>query len=140
MAIHLDLSNSLQSRVNEEAAKAGMPPEQFVVSALSRFLQVEPNVSIATEDELLEFITSGLSENDWQHYDSLVAKRQQEQISTSELEELTRLTDRLEHLNAARMKCLVELAARRGCSMEAVMQQLGIDARLHQRGGKQFCV
>src|SRR5690242_5825521 len=112
MSIQIDLSEQLELRLQEEAAKAGVHPEDYVVATLSRFLQVEPNVAAATEDELLEFISGGLSESDWSHYYELVQKREQELISGEELDDLVRLTDRIEHLNAARVKCLVELASR----------------------------
>jgi transcriptional regulator with XRE-family HTH domain len=130
MSIQIDLSEQLELRLQEEAAKAGVHPEDYVVATLSRYLQVEPNVSAATDDELLEFISGGLSESDWTHYYELVQKREQELISETELDELVRLTDRIEHLNAARAKCLVELASRRGISLDALMQQLGIEVAM----------
>lgn len=130
MSIQIDLSEQLEQRLQEEAAKVGVHPEDFVIATLARFLQIEPNVAAATEDELLEFIGGGLSEGDWNHYYELVQKREQELISDEELHDLMRLTDRIEHLNAARVKCLVELASRRGISLDALMQQLGIDVAI----------
>lgn len=130
MSIQIDLSEQLESRLQEEAAKAGVHPEDYVVATLARFLQVEPNVSAATDDELLEFVNEGLSESDWNHYYGLTRKRQEELISEQELEELIRLTDRIENLNAARMKCLVELALRRRVTVDALMKQLGIELSL----------
>jgi hypothetical protein len=130
MSIQIDLSEHLETRLQEEAAKAGVHPEDYVVATLSRLLQVEPNVAAATEDELLEFISGGLSESDWNHYYELVREREQELISAEELHDLVRLTDRSEHLNAARVKCLAELASRRGVSLNTLMKQLGIDVAM----------
>lgn len=130
MSIQIELSEQLKLRLQEEAAKAGVHPEDYVVATLSRYLHVEPNVSAATDDELLEFISGGLSESDWNHYYALVSKREQEQISEKELHDLVRLTDRIEHLNAARVKCLVELASRRGISLDALMDHLGIEVAM----------
>lgn len=127
MSLSIDLTPHLESRLNEEAARAGVPPEHLVVSALSRYLQVEPNVASATDEELVEFIGGGMSAGDWTRYYELVARRQAEQIAAEELAELQRMTERVEELNAVRLKCLAELAKRRATSIEVQMRKLGIE-------------
>jgi hypothetical protein len=56
----------------------------------------------------------------------LRAKREDESITDTEYEELTRLTDQAEELHANRMAALAELAKFRGVSLPVLMDQLGI--------------
>src|SRR5690606_15757452 len=82
----------------------------------------------AEECQLLEEINRGLSATDWIRYHPLVAKRQQEAISDDELAELTKLADRIEELNAARMERLAELARLRNTPLPQLMDEMGIAA------------
>jgi len=59
-------------------------------------------------------------------FSELIEKRQSENISESELDELTALTERGEELNVKRLKYLVEIAAIRNKSLREVMLELEI--------------
>ena len=56
----------------------------------------------------------------------LRTKREDETITDTAYEELTRLTDQAEELHAARMAALVELATLRGLPLPVLMDQLGM--------------
>jgi iron-sulfur cluster repair protein YtfE (RIC family) len=80
----------------------------------------------AAESALLPRINQGLPAALRERIAILRAKREEESITDTEYEELTRLTDRAEELHADRMAALVELAKFRGVSLAVLMDQLGI--------------
>jgi hypothetical protein len=59
-------------------------------------------------------------------YDQLIAKRRAESLTPDEHDELLRLTDQMENLEARRMEHLAELARLRQTSLPALMKTLGI--------------
>jgi len=69
---------------------------------------------------------SVLSDAERVRFSELIEKRQSENISESELDELTALTERGEELNVKRLKYLVEIAAIRNKSLREVMLELEI--------------
>ncbi len=80
----------------------------------------------AAESALLARINQGLPSALRDRIAFLRAKREDESITDTEYEELTRLTDHAEELHADRMAALVELAKFRGVSLPGLMDQLGI--------------
>lgn len=84
-----------------------------------------PHVS-ADESALFARINQALSAQEKATLQALIAKRDDEAASPSELEELTALTDRLESLQADRLAALAEFASLRGVTLDDVMSQLGI--------------
>jgi len=69
---------------------------------------------------------SVLSDAERVRFSELIEKRQSENISESELIELTALTEKSEELNVKRLKYLVEIAAIRNKSLREVMLELEI--------------
>ena len=69
---------------------------------------------------------SVLSDAERVRFSELIEKRQSENISESEFDELTALTERGEELNVKRLKYLVEIAAIRNKSLREVMLELEI--------------
>jgi hypothetical protein len=80
----------------------------------------------ATESALLVRINQGLPSDLRERIALLRAKREDEVITDSEYEELTRLTDRAEELHADRVAALAKLAKLRGVSLPVLLGQLGI--------------
>lgn len=78
------------------------------------------------EAELLRKVNQGLPPEVRERYDELVAKREAESLTRDEYDELLRLTDRIENLEAQRVKYLVELARLRQTSLTKLMEDLGI--------------
>ena len=80
----------------------------------------------AEEAALLARINKGLPAEMRERLAALRGKREDESITATEYEDLTRLTDRAEEAHAERMAALAELARLRGVSLPALMNQLGI--------------
>ena len=78
------------------------------------------------ETELLLKINQGLSLDTQKRFDELVSKRQAETLTPGEHQELLRLTDQIEKLDAERVKHLADLAQLRGTSLTTLMADLEI--------------
>jgi hypothetical protein len=89
-------------------------------------LQAQRKAPSLTQDEteLILKINQGLPSKLQKHFDELVTKRQAETLTPAEHQELLRLTAQVEQLDAARAKCLAELAQLRGVTLTALMEAL----------------
>jgi hypothetical protein len=83
------------------------------------------------EAELLLKINQGVPPDVQKRYDELITKRQAEILTPDEYNELLRLTDQIENLEARRMEYLAELARLRKTSLTALMETLGIRTPAH---------
>lgn len=98
----------------------------FVSQVLARVARrLAPHLD-RQESELLEKINQGLPQADEKRYRELIAARQAESLTAAEMDELMRLTDRAEKIQADRILHLVELAQLRGVSLSELMTELGI--------------
>lgn len=79
------------------------------------------------EVEIIKEINEcALSTEKQNRYDELVEKRQNEDLTKSELEELIALTDETEELNVKRLENLVRLALSSKKSVDDIMEELEI--------------
>ncbi|HEY0603342.1 MAG TPA: 50S ribosomal protein L9 [Herpetosiphonaceae bacterium] len=78
------------------------------------------------EVELLQKINQGLPSELGQRYSALIEKRDAEDLTSDEHEELLDLTDQVEQLEAQRVEYLVELARLRNTTVTELIQELGI--------------
>jgi hypothetical protein len=78
------------------------------------------------ESELLLRINQGLPDDTTRRYRELISRRRTRSLSPEEHEELLRLTDRAEALEADRLVHLAELARLRHTSLSRLMEELGI--------------
>jgi hypothetical protein len=78
------------------------------------------------ESELLIKINQGVPLDIQERYDELIAKRQSEALTPGEYDELLRLSDQVEKLDAERVEYLKELACIRQTSLTALMKALKI--------------
>lgn len=78
------------------------------------------------ETELLLNINQVLNEYTQKRYQSLIKKRQKEELTNNEYEELLKLTELIEKYQAKRLQYLVELANLRGYSLEKLINELEI--------------
>lgn len=78
------------------------------------------------ESELLIKINRGVPPDIQERYDELIAKRQLESLTPDEYDELLRLSDQIEKLDAERVENLKELACIRQTSLTALMEELNI--------------
>ena len=83
------------------------------------------------EAELLQRINLGISSEVWSEYHTLIAKRQSETLFPDENTRLIEISDQIERLNVDRVQALIQLANLRGCSLETVMEALGIKPSIY---------
>jgi hypothetical protein len=104
------------------------PPEleQFAFRVLALEAQRKAPSLPRAEAELLLRINQGVPPEVQRRYDQLIAKRRAESLTPDEYDELLRLTDQIESLEAHRMEHLAELARLRQTSLPALMKTLGI--------------
>ena len=129
MTINLNLPAEIEAELLEEAKKANLDPDAYILETLRNHLhrrQKQPPHLTKLEADLLQKINIGLSQNKWQRYHELIAKRQAETISDEEHQELIAFSDQIEIANVQRMQALIELAQHRKTSLEILMQDLGI--------------
>ena len=79
------------------------------------------------ESKLLIKIYKGVPEEIQGKYNELIHKRDQETLTDEEYEELLRLTDQIELLDARRLEYLTELAAIQNKPLVLLMDELGIN-------------
>ena len=103
--------------------------ESFVEHILKiRANKIAPSLN-EKETELFQKINLSLSDEKRTRMDGLIVKRQQEKISSNELDELIALTTTAEQLNVERMKALTQLSVLRQVSLSDLMEQLGINSQ-----------
>ncbi|MEL6250373.1 MAG: hypothetical protein AAFR87_00065 [Bacteroidota bacterium] len=80
------------------------------------------------ETALMQQINDGLSEEELEELEALIARRDAEEISEIELQRLIQLTEKMEQLNVERMELIVELSSIRNMSIRDLMKELDIRA------------
>jgi len=100
--------------------------EQFVSQVIALQAQRKAPSLPHAEAELLIKINQGVAFEIQKRYDELIAKRRAETLTPDEHDELLRLTDQIEQLEAHRVECLSKLAHLRRTSLTELMQNLGI--------------
>ena len=100
--------------------------EQFVSQVIALRAKRQATSLPRVESELLLKINEGVPFDIQKRYNELTAKRQAEILTPDEYEELLRLTQQVEKLEARRVEYLAELARLRGISLTALMENLGI--------------
>jgi hypothetical protein len=102
--------------------------DQLVAQVHSLRAERDPSRLTAAESQLLMRINQGLPDDLDCRYSELIARRRDETLTTDEHEELLRLTDQIERLEADRLEALAELARIRGIALSTLMRDLGIPA------------
>jgi len=125
MSLTLTLPNHTEAQLRELAQQQGVSTETYAAQLLESFAR-QQDLRVATETQLLQQLSLGFSEREWQRYRHLVGLRQDGHLSEAEHQELLSLSDRLEQANAKRMGVLAELAERRQVPVEQLMHEVGI--------------
>ncbi|MCI0477437.1 MAG: hypothetical protein L0Y55_14420 [Anaerolineales bacterium] len=100
--------------------------EQFVSQVITLRAQRQAPGLPRAESELLLKINEGVPPDLQARYNELIAKRQAEALTPDEYQELLRLTQQAEKMQARRVEYLAELARLRGVTLTALMEDLGI--------------
>ncbi len=88
----------------------------------------EDSSIIENESELLQKINQGIPPKLQQRYNELITKRNSETLTDKEYDELLRLTDQIEKLEAERVEYLKELTFIRKTSLTVLLEELKIQA------------
>jgi hypothetical protein len=123
--ITLQLPSELEQQLLAAATAQGIPPDLYILNTLQERFQSSAQ---KTEAELIQQINIGLSPSDWQQYHTLITKRQAENLTQTEHQQLIVMSDRLEKLNVQRIQALIQLASLRHQSLPELMKSLGINA------------
>lgn len=126
--ITLTLPDDLAKRVREVATSTQRGLEEVLlewINHTSRQLSPQSPAEV-TEAKLLQQINLGFPADWWNRYRALIASRQAETISTTDLTQLIEMSETLEIANLKRIEALGELAQLRGCGIEQMMATLGI--------------
>lgn len=105
--------------------------DRFVGQVLRLRAERSAPVLPAAESELLQKINQGLPQAMQERLNELIQKRRAETISSKELRELKKLTDKIEKLDAERLELLTKLAALRNMPLRKLIKQLGLEPVSH---------
>ena len=129
MSMTIEISSELEPVLKAEAGKAGIDPIAYTHQLLRASLPPRklsaPSMSVE-ESRLLNQINQGFSEEEFERYRELIAKRQAETISPEEFRQLDAMTRRLEALQARRLECLAQLASLWNIPLVELMARLEI--------------
>lgn len=100
--------------------------EWFVSQVIALHASRRASCLSADETAMFKRISHTLPEATKGRLQTLIAKREAEDLSAAEYKELIMLTDQLEALQADRLAALADLAQLRGTTLSSVMEQLGI--------------
>ena len=129
MTVTIQMTPDLESRLRDEAGRAGLNESQFVLATLEERLQKAKPGTVLSQQEtaLLSQINVGLPQATWRRFHELNGKRQAETLATPEHAELLDLINQVELYGAKRLGYLNQLAKLRGVTLDEVMAQLGIN-------------
>ncbi len=127
--IHLEADVSPELLLKAVEQLSPLELDQFVSEVLNLRAHRVPGRLSAVESELLTRINEGVPGPVQHRYSELIARRQDETLTTDEYDELLRLTDEVERLEGDRLAALVQLANERAVSLSALMEDLGIPLR-----------
>lgn len=126
MSLTLHLPPDLERSLQEEARRAGVDPETFVLEALRSRLHRTHSVLSSAEAELLEKINYELPAAFLHRYYELIEKRHAQTLTEEEHRELIASTAEVQRCSAQRLGYLAALARLRGVSLDELIDQLGI--------------
>ena len=119
------ISNPQLSQVIEQLSLAEL--DRFADEFTALRARLHAPVLRADESALFAVINQSLSEAGRNRLAILNVRRAEENLTSTELQELLALQQQLEALHAKRIKALAELAILRGVTLTVVMEQLGIE-------------
>ena len=123
MSVTITLSNELENRLREDAARQGVPVEELVSREVQNLWPAKP----LSETGLLEKINDGFPESFWLRYHSLKEKLDRDTILESEYQEYMSMVDQVERKHTARLGYIAELAKLRGSGFLETIRALGLE-------------
>ena len=129
MALTINLPQTIEQQLRQEAATKGMSMDRYFLYLLKQAASVGQSKEMPktlTETDLLKKVNLDISEAEWTKYRHLVGLRRAERLTEQEYEALIALSDKIEIAHAKRMEYLWALAQLRGVSLDKIMDDLGI--------------
>ncbi len=105
--------------------------EQFASQVIALQAKRRTSTLPAVEAELLTKINQGIPLDIQTHYQQLIVKREAESLTDIEYNELLKLSEQIENLEAKRLENLAELANIRGVTLVDLMANLGIKTEIN---------
>jgi hypothetical protein len=124
--IQIEANLSSEQLLNAARQMPRRELHQFVEQVLFLRAQHERGAIPVAESELLLKINQPVPADVQHRYDELIERRDARTLTPEEHDELLRLTDQVELLEAERMKHLIDLAKLRQVPLNEVMRQLGL--------------
>ena len=125
----IELTEEQDQTLEQVASSQGRSVSEWIRTGIDTLLRLDvPGVPRLPqrESELLLEINRGLLPSSAERYRELVGRRRAGELTPEEHQELLRLTDEVEQLQAERIERLAQLARLRGKPLRAVMDELGI--------------
>ncbi len=129
MALTINLPQSIEQELRQEAASKGMSLDSYFLRLLKQAAtrsQPKNAAQSLSETDLLKKVNLDISEAEWISYRHLISLRRAERLTEQEHETLIQLGNKIENAHAKRMEHLWSLAQLRGVSLDKIMQDLGI--------------
>jgi hypothetical protein len=120
------LTPEIERALEEVARRRGTTPETVALESLREQFVPPPPSPRDEELRLLPKINEGPSQESWERFHQLVAKRRAETLTPEEQQELIGISDEIEAANVRRIRYLLDLAERRGTTLPELMDHLGI--------------
>jgi len=125
--VQIEANLSSEHLLNAARQMSRRELSQFIEQVLALRARHEAPAPPAAESELLLKINQPVPADLQRRYEELIARRDERTLSPEEHQELLRLTDQVELLEAERVRHLIELARLRNVSLDEQMRQLGME-------------
>jgi hypothetical protein len=126
--VHLEAQLSTEELLKAVDQLSPAELTQFVARVLALHAQRNAPALPPDEADLLRKIEQGIPADLHDRYEVLIARRRAAALTQEEHDELLRLTDQVEALEAQRAEHLASLARLRGVSLAELLDELGIRA------------
>ena len=124
--IQIDAKLSFNQVVNAVKQLSDAEREKLLSQVAAMRPLYENHQLSPAQSELLTKINKGIPEEIQGRYNELIHKRNEKTLTDEEYEELLRLTDQIELIDAKRLEYLTELATLRNKPLVLLMDELGI--------------
>jgi len=123
--ITLEVTPQTEDRVRKIANRFGKPITDYLVDLIEQHIATVETTTL-TEEELLQQINLGLSEEEWKEYSALLQKQDAQTLEHEEHERIAEIAEFLELSNARRIQALVQLAEMRNTTLDNLMSEFDI--------------
>lgn len=128
MSITINLSHQIEEKLKSITTQNGMALEDYIEQLIAENI----DESLSKEDQLLLKINKGIAIEKWERFYELKAKREAENLTGNEHQELIEVYSEIEEVHAQRLLYLVELADLKGISVRDLMNELGIKTQKNE--------